>query len=334
MRYIGIDLHKQTVVVAAESSRGKALSNRTFSTRKTEAIESFFKKQAPFKAVIEATCSYRWLYDLISPFGEVKLAHPLKLRAIVSGRAKTDKLDSAMLAKLLRAGMIPEAYIPPARYQGLRDLTRARARLSRKATEAKNELHALLARANEHSPYKSTFGVRGRRWIANANLGPAANRVKGELLRRLEHFENELQLMTVELEQAAAYYPEVEALLDIHGFGLFSALVVIAEIGEPWRFPSGDKVAAYTGLTARVNQSGGHSYQGHITRQGSNMLRWILVQVSMHVTRRDAKLNSFYQRIRKRSSAKIARVAVARKLAVIAWVRLRNWHRANAMLKI
>lgn len=334
MRYIGIDLHKQTVVVAAESSRGKALCNRTFSTRKTEAIESFFKKQAPFTAVIEATCSYRWLYDLISPFGEVKLAHPLKLRAIVSGRAKTDKLDSAMLAKLLRADMIPESYVPPARYQELRDLTRARARLSRKATEAKNELHALLARANEHSPYKSTFGVRGRKWLLKVELGMSANRVKAELVRRLEHFEVELNAMDEELESIAGSFPEIQSLQDIHGFGLFTSLLVAAEIGEPWRFPSGDKVAAYAGLTARVNQSGRHSYHGHITRQGSPWLRWVLVQASMHVTRRDAKLNSFYQRVRKRSSAKIARVAVARKLAVIAWVRLRNWHRGNAMFKI
>ncbi len=332
MRYIGIDLHKQSVVVAVDGSRGSRLASRSFSTENVGSIISFFGKQKPFAAVIEASCSYRWLYDLLSPLGDVKLAHPLKLRAIVSGRAKTDKIDSAILAKLLRAGLIPEAYVPPRPYQDLRDLTRARARLSRHATEAKNEIHALLGRANCRAPYKSPFGPHGRKWVSRVDLGFAANRVKGELVRRLEHYESELDAMDSELEAVAEFYPEIESLLDIHGFGLFSALLITGEIGEPWRFPSGDKVAAYAGLTARVNQSGGHSYHGHITRQGSPWLRWILVQAAMHVRRRDRKMNNLYQRIRKRSSAKIARVAVARKLATIAWVRLKRWHQVHGAI--
>ena len=87
---------------------------------------------------------------------------------------------------------------------------------------------------------------------------------------------------------------------------------------------------AYAGLTARVRQSGAHAYYGHITRQGSPWLRWILVEAAMKVIRRDPALKAFYTRIRKRSSAKVARVAVARKLATICWVRLRRWHAAQA----
>ena len=329
MRYIGIDLHKQNIVVAVGDSRGSRLVSRTFSTGNVVPVILFFKRQTPFTAVIEASCSYRWLYDLLSPLGEVKIAHPLRLRAIVSGRAKTDKLDSAMLAKLLMAGMIPESYVPPRPYQDLRDITRARARLSRNATKAKNEIHALLARANCRAPYRSPFGPRGRRWLLKINLGAGADRVKSELVRRLEHYESELDAMDAELKNIAGMFPEIESLQDIHGFGLYSSLLVTGEIGEPWRFPSGEKVAAYAGLTARVNQSGSHSYHGHITRQGSPWLRWILVQAAMHVTRRDVKLRNFYQRVRKRSSAKIARVAVARKLAVISWVRLKMWHRRH-----
>ncbi len=329
MRYIGIDLHKRNVVVAVDDSHGSHLASRTFSTGNVGSIILFFKRQSPFTAVIEASCSCRWLYELLSPLGSVKIAHPLKLRAIVSGRAKTDKLDSAMLAKLLRAGMIPESYVPPRPYQELRDITRARARLSRHATKAKNEIHALLTRANCRAPYRSPFGPRGRKWLLKIDLGPGANRVKSELVRRLEHYESELAAMDAEMENVAGMFPEIESLRDIHGFGLFSSLLITGEIGEPCRFPSGDKVAAYAGLTARVNQSGGHSYHGHITRQGSPWLRWILVQAAMHVTRRDDKLRNFYQRVRKRSSAKMARVAVARKLAVISWVRLKIWHRRH-----
>ena len=108
------------------------------------------------------------------------------------------------------------------------------------------------------------------------------------------------------------------------------ALLIIAEIGEPWRFEDGRKVGAYAGLTARVHQSGSECYSGRITRQGSPWLRWILVEAAMKLVRRDTKLGNFYQRIRKRSSANVARVAAARKLAGICWVRLMRWHRAAA----
>ena len=89
-------------------------------------------------------------------------------------------------------------------------------------------------------------------------------------------------------------------------------------------------MGAYAGLTARVNQSGSHCYTGHITHQGSPWLRWILVQAAMKLVRRDRKLGNFYQRVRKRSGTKIARVAAARKLAGICWTRLMRWHRRHA----
>ena len=119
----------------------------------------------------------------------------------------------------------------------------------------------------------------------------------------------------------------MEALLDIYGMGVFSALVIVAELGEAERFRTAKQVGSYAGLSCQVHQSGNHCYHGSITRQGSPWLRWILVQVAVHVVRKDPALRNFYTRIRKRSSAKIARVAVARKLAEICWKRLRRWHR-------
>jgi len=137
MRYVGIDLHKRFLVACVQDDAGFTLALKQMACRDTRGIARFFDAHRPFHAVIEASSSYRWLYDLLSPQGEVVLAHPLRLRAIVAGRAKTDKLDAALLAKLLRAGLIPQAYVPPMPYQHLRDLTRARARLSRQAAAAR-----------------------------------------------------------------------------------------------------------------------------------------------------------------------------------------------------
>ena len=275
MNVVGIDLHKVFLVVAVEDENGPVGKPKRLWCRDEDAIVEHFRALQPFRAVIEASCSYRWLYELLSPLGSVVLAHPYRLRAIVAARAKTDKLDAALLAQLLRADLIPQAYIPPEPFQQLRDVAR------------------------------------------------------DELLRRLDHFVREIQTMDAELERQADAFPEIEALTVLHGIGEYSALLIVAEIGEPGRFGSAKQVGAYAGLTARVNQSGSHCYHGHITKQGSRWLRWILVQAAMKIVRKDQKLNNFYTRIRKRSGRNVARVAVARKLAGICWLRLRRWHREH-----
>ena len=289
----------------------------------------YFQQQRPFEAVIEASSSYRWLFDLLAPLGRVILAHPLRLRAIVVTRAKTDKLDAAVLAKLLRLGEIPMAYVPPQPFQDLRDLTRARWRLAKAATEAKNQLHALLRRANLYPPFK-TLSRRALRWIGRQHLGLGGNIARDELLLRLAHYERERSKLDQHLREMARQFPETEALTCLYGFGLYSSLLILGELGEVERFKSTRQVGAYAGLTARVHQSGAHNYHGHITRQGSPWLRWILVQAAMKVIRRDSWLKNFYTRVRKRAGRNVARVAVARKLAGICWVRLRHWHREQA----
>jgi transposase len=155
--------------------------------------------------------------------------------------------------------------------------------------------------------------------------------VRDELLERFRHYAKQIALFDKRLEELRQGFPQVEALLDIRGIGLYSALLIIAEIGEVERFRTAKQIGAYTGLTSRVHQSGGHCYQGSITRQGSPWLRWVLVQAAMKAVHGDdLALQNFYRRIRKRSGAKIARVAAARKLAEICWKRLRQWHRQQA----
>ncbi len=329
MYYIGIDLHKQDLVMAVEDGRGPVGHPRRFDCRDVERIRSAARQWKPFRAVVEASASYRWLYDLLSPEGEVILAHPLRLRAITAARAKTDRLDARLLAQLLRADLVPASYVPPASYQGLRDLTRARARLSQAATKAKSQVRALLARANVHPPMKAVFGKRGRQWLSALDLGLSSNVQRDELLRRLAHYDREIALVDEHLSLLAGQFPESAALEALHGIGLYSALLIVGEIGEPERFRTDRQVGAYAGLTARVNQSGSRSHHGGISKQGSRWLRWILVQAGMKLVRRDERLKAFYQRVRKRRGRNAARVAVARKLAGICWVRLRGWHRAH-----
>ena len=100
MYYIGMDLHKQDLVMAVEDERGPVGRVRRIACRDVSAIRAAVARWRPFRAVVEASASYRWLYDLLSPQGEVVLAHPLRLRAIATARAKTDKLDAALPAAI------------------------------------------------------------------------------------------------------------------------------------------------------------------------------------------------------------------------------------------
>ena len=100
MWHIGIDLHRGSLVIAAVNDSGEAFDAVTLCCRGEEAIVKTVKQLTPFRAVIEASETYRWLHDLISPFGTVLLAHPLKLHAMIQRRSKTDKIDAMLLAQL------------------------------------------------------------------------------------------------------------------------------------------------------------------------------------------------------------------------------------------
>jgi transposase len=331
MWHVGIDLHRETVVIAAVNDAGEVVKPVTIRCEATEAIVEVVKRLGCFRAAVEASGTYRWLYDLLQPHGTILLAHPFRLRAMVQRRTKTDKLDAQLLANLLRINQIPLASIPPEPYQQLRDLTRRRVRLGRELAEAKIGLRALLARQNRQAPYRTPFGVRGLAWFRGEDFGWIENLVRDELLDRLRHFGRQMTIIDRHLARMAEAFPQVEALANIYGIGLFSALLIVAELGEVERFRTAKQVGAYAGLTCRVHQSGNHCYRGSISRQGWPWLRWILVEAAMKVVREDAALKNFYTRVRKRASAKIARVAVARKLAEISWKRLLRWHREHAV---
>jgi transposase len=330
MWYAGVDLGWKSSVIALVSDDGLKVPPRRFSNQNPLAIIQFLSRYKPFRAVIEATGTYRWMYDLLNKEGEVVLAHPYRLRAIWSAKAKTDKLDAKVLADLLRAGLMPKSYVPPPSYQILRDLTRARARLVQEHTKVRNELRGMLACANIEVPFVCPFGPQGLKWLATLSLNPVAAIIRDEHIERLKHFERALAEFDKRLQMIAYNYPQTEALADIPGFALYTALLVVAELGEPRRFSHEGQAAAYAGLTPRVYQSGQYDFHGAISRQGSPWLRWIPVEAAYKVTRGDEQLSRFYQRVRHRRGRQAARVAIARKLAEICWKRLMAWHKAHA----
>jgi transposase len=209
---------------------------------------------------------------------------------MVQRRSKTDRLDAMLLAQLLRINQIPLAYVPSERFESLRQLTRQRCRLTHAQTQVKQAFRWLLARHNMNPPYKCPFGPRGLYWFSRQDFGPVDNAIRDELLERLQHFDKQLAAMDARFKEIRVDYPESEALVELHGVGLYTALVVISELGDVMRFRSAKQAGAYTGLTPRVNQSGDHCRTGHISRQGSPWLSHVLVEAAMKIVRKDVGL--------------------------------------------
>jgi transposase len=116
MKYVGIDLHKKTIVLCVVDKDRKVLERQRFLCANTECIKAYFGQLGLFQFVVEATATYEWLVQLLEPVAESwVLAHPSKMRVIAESTKKTDKLDAQTLAEFLALGMVPQSYRPTAR---------------------------------------------------------------------------------------------------------------------------------------------------------------------------------------------------------------------------
>lgn len=239
-----------------------------------------------------------------------------------SARIKHDKLDSKILAELLRTGFLAEAWIAPREVRQKRQLLRYRAHTVRWATRAKNAVHGIVNRNGVQAPVESLFGPKGRAFLKEVVL-PELDRweVEGQLAR-LELLGKQIRELDREIRQRVKAEPAAQALEMIPGIGPFIALLLVAEIGEIERFPTAKHLASYTGLVPSLYASGEHRWGGPITKQGSGLLRWALVQAA-HTAAQSPKFMGFYERQRERHGTAKAIVALARKLAVISYYRWR-----------
>lgn len=269
----------------------------------------------PAHVAMEATMNWYYLYDLLEALEiPVTLAHPLRTRAIAEAKVKTDKVDSTILVHLLRADLVPAAYIPPGEIRDLRELLRFRAALVRLQTMVKNRIHAILLKHGYQSPSTDVFGLKGRAWLATLPLRPVYQQALQGFLAVLDTLHAQIKTASATIDAHAKASPAAQALCRLPGVGHYSALLIVAEIGDIARFPGPKQLVSYAGLAPSVHASGGHVHTGHITKQGSLWLRWILIEAAHHAARRPGRFQELYRRLERRKGANVAYVAVAREL--------------------
>jgi transposase len=266
----------------------------------------------------EAAFGWGWLAGLLEDYGfEAHLVHPLRCKAIASARLKNDKVDAATLAQLLRADLLPEAWIAPPAVRQLRALLRHRGGLVRLGTQQQNRIHAVVADFG-YDRSGSYLSGPGRGWLAGLDLPPASREIVTDALAVIDGLALVIDRIDGELRQHAKADPRVKTLTTLPGVGQFTALVMLAEIGDISRLPSARKLASWAGLTLTVRGSDLTVRHGLISKQGSAWLRWVLNQAAQ-TAKRSPEFAPAYAAIAKRRGTKIATIAISRKLLTRAW---------------
>jgi transposase len=325
MNSVGIDLHKRRSHIAVLAEDGRKLLSRRIDNDPVTFLELLAEIDGESRIALEATYGWEWLADVLEEAGyELHLAHPLRTKAIASARVKTDSVDALTLAHLLRTDLLPEAYIAPRELRDLRDLLRHRVALTHMRSALKNRVHALIARQGIRHEHTDLFGKAGLLFLSGLELGEPPRRRLGSLLALIADFDREIDATTREIDQRAKRDERVDVLCQIRGVGPYTAMLVIAEIGDITRFAKARKLCAWAGLTPTIRSSDGKARLGHISRQGSRPLRWALVEAAQHSVRGGGPLREDFERITKRRGKKIAKVAVARKILTLCYYGLRD----------
>jgi transposase len=316
--YVGIDVHRKRSQVAVVDQDGEVLANRNVPNG-IETILGVIGGLPPgTPAAFEAAFGWGWLVELLEDYGFAPhLVHPLQCKAIASARLKNDKVDAAILAQLLRADLLPEAWIAPPAVRQLRALLRHRAQLVRLRTLLRNRIHAVLADHGHDRPAGCWSGP-GRAWLASLDLPAVSRAVIEDDLALIDALQVPIDRLDWEVHQRARSEPGLKVLTQLPGVGPFTAMVMLAEIGDVSRFGSARKLAAWAGLTPTVRGSDRTVRHGHISKQGSTWLRWILCEAAQ-TAKRHPDFAASYQAIASRRGKKIATTAIARKLLTRAY---------------
>jgi transposase len=322
-QYVGIDLHRRRSVIVRMTGDGEVLETVRI-VNDPVALSLELAKAGPDPEVaLESTYGWYWAADLLEADGAVvHLVHPLGLHWDAR-RVKNDERDATELAHRLRRGDLPESWIAPPEVRELRELIRYRAKLAALRTSAKAQIHAVMAKLGILPTQSDMFSPTGQ-LLLNEMPFEGAYAIRVDSLRDLlEIYERELAMVEQALHRRLAGHKGYWAIQALNGVGRITAAIFVAEIGDVTRFPSPHHLCSWAGLTPTHRESDTKVRRGHITKQGSTLVRWAAVEAVARY-HGGAPIAPAFMRIAKRRGVMIARVAAARKLLRLVYYGLRD----------
>jgi transposase len=254
---------------------------------------------------------------------ELVVGEAAKIRAKQTRKQKHDRRDAQLILDLLVRGDFPKVWLPPPEERDVRVLLEHRHQLVELRTRAKNGLQAMAL----------SYGLwrRGRLWsergqeeLKKIPLREGMGRRREDLLKLLAQLNTWVKELDQRIEQEVARRQDAQRLMTHPGVGAQTALATVLVLGPVERFPNDRHLTSYLGLIPQEVSSGGHQRFGHLTKQGNRMMRWLLVEAGQTASRYDPGLKRVYRRLAFRKGAAIAKVAVARKLAIRLFIMLRD----------
>jgi len=336
MLYLGIDLHLKQMTVSLRNEDGDVVLRRQVSTRWPKLAE--FREQLhqastadeKYVAVVEVCGFHDWLVRWLQQ--DERCHQTLVIQPLGRSAHKTDRRDANALSELLwvnrdrllrgdRVQGVRTVLLPSEEQQADRHLTQLRERLVRKRTQSINQIHKILRRHNLEweRPTKSIQTRKVTEWLKTLPLGAMDRLTLDQLLVQWRLWEEQLATTDDRIAERFLANRDAQLLATMPGVSMYIALAIACRIAPIGRFPHGRSLANFLGLTPGSNSSGETERLGSITKAGSRMVRVLLAQVILHLLRRDATVRAWYQRIKRRRGANLARVAVIRRMATILW---------------
>jgi transposase len=324
---VGMDLHRRRSVLVRMTPDGRRLGTARIANSPVELGRVIARAGPRPKVVLEATYGWYWAADALAAAGaEVHLAHPLGVKAFTYRRVKNDERDAADLADLLRMGRLPESWIAPPPVRELRELTRYRHKLVGLRTSCKDQVHAVLAKLGIPVACTDIFGTAGSAWLDGLGL-PQPYAGKACSLRQLAGaLSAEIAVLDGLIAGLLAGHRGYQVIQQLPGIGPVLAAVIVAEAGDITRFRTAAQLCCWAGLTPRHRESDRKVIRGHVSKQGSRILRWAVVEA---IQRQPAGAKPRQARDaiiarRGKQARNIAKVAAARQLLTLVFYGLRD----------
>lgn len=319
MIYSGIDLHKTNMVITTIDSNGVELASQQIACRKSDVTRYFRQFTQPHRTVVESTGSWYWLSDLLGELGiDLILAHALQVKAISYAKVKTDAVDAAMLAELLRVGLIPQAHQISPQMRPLREVMRTRLRLVVRRTAARVQVHALAEKAGWQlagDDFEDLDGLEGQfDHLVSDGAGQAARC----WLDHIRLLEGQISQLEGWLHQRLVPDEQIQRLREVPGIGVIGAYTILTETDDMKRFPSPGQYRSYCRLVPGAANSGGKSRHRN-SKQGNRYLKAIYTEAAVRAVQWYPVIREFYNRKTRRSGRSIGRAIVAKELANIVW---------------
>jgi transposase len=326
-QFVGMDLHRRRSVLVRMTAGGRKLGTARITNSPAGLRQEIARAGTSPKVVLEATYGWYWAADVLEAAGaEVHLAHPLGVKAFRYRRVKNDERDAADLADLLRMGRLAEAWLAPQEIRELREMTRYRIKLVHLRSGCKDQVHAVLAKLGIPVTCSDLFGAWGSQWLDGLALPQPYAGKTASLRALISELDSEVTVLDSVIADLLARHDGYRALLELPGIGPVLGAVIVAEIGDIRRFRSPGQLACWAGLTPRHYESDTKVIRGHISKQGSPLLRWAVIEA---VQRQPAgtRISAIRDRIiarRGKEASRITRAAAARQLLICIFYALRD----------